>query len=59
MLKQIEIKIKYSVLNKFSASRKGIQLQPSNQEFFGAGEVSWNKGISINVSCMTHKRKGP
>ena len=31
--------------------------QARNQEFFGAGKVSWNKGTSINDSCVTHKKK--
>ena len=34
-----------------------ISWQACNQEFFIAGEVSWNEDTSINVSCVTHKRK--
>ena len=34
-----------------------ISWQARNQEFFRAGEVSWNEGTSINVSCEAHKRK--
>ena len=30
--------------------------QARNQKFFGAGKVSWNKGTSINDSCVTHKK---
>ena len=33
--------------------------QACNQEFFGAGEVSWDRGTLINVSCTTFKRKDP
>ena len=29
------------------------------QEFFGAGEVFCDRGISINISCTTYKRKAP
>ena len=36
-----------------------MKQQAPNQEFFGAGEVSWNEGTSINVSCVTRKRKTP
>ena len=32
---------------------KGISVQANNQEFFGAGEVSWNRDTSINVSFVT------
>ena len=28
-------------------------------ELFGAGEVSWNGGTLIIVSCAAHKRKAP
>ena len=31
--------------------------QARNQKFFRAGEIFWNEGTSINVSCVTHKRK--
>ena len=30
-----------------------------NQKCFAAGETSWNRDTSINVSCTTHKRKDP
>ena len=30
-----------------------------NQESFGAGEVSWYRGTSVNVSCTTQKRSAP
>ena len=33
--------------------------QARNQEFFGEGEVSWNKGTSINVSSTTYKERAP
>ena len=28
-----------------------------NQEFFGAEQVSWNRGTSINTSCKIYKRR--
>ena len=31
--------------------------QARKQEFFGAGEVSWNMGTSINVPCTVYKRR--
>ena len=34
-------------------------IQACNQEFFGAGKVSWNGDTLINVSRATHKRKAP
>ena len=33
--------------------------QARNKELFGEGKVSWNWGISINVSCTAYKRKTP
>ena len=30
-----------------------------NQEFFGAGQVSWNRGTSINTTCTTYKIRVP
>ena len=34
-----------------------ILLQRCNQGFYRAGEVSLNKGTSINVASTTHERK--
>ena len=34
-----------------------ISVQVRNQKVFRAGKVSWNKGTSINILCITHKRK--
>ena len=36
-----------------------LKVTGRNQEFFGAGQVSWNRGTSINTSCTTHKRRAP
>ena len=36
-----------------------VPMQARNQEVFGAKEVFWNEGTSINVLCVTHKRKVP
>ena len=33
--------------------------QGRNQEFFSAGEVSWNKNNSINISSTIQERKVP
>ena len=35
------------------------RVQARNQDFFVAGEVSWNRKSSIKVSCMTYNRKTP
>ena len=32
-------------------------LTPINQKFFRAGEVSWNKDISMNILPKTHEKK--
>ena len=32
---------------------KTFYKQERNQTFFGAGEISWNRGSSIKVSCTT------
>ena len=45
----------YHLLNKSDIHANYIQVR--NQEFFRAAEVSWNKGISINISSTTHKMK--
>ena len=34
-------------------------MQECKQEFFGAGEVFCDRGISINISCTTYKRIAP
>ena len=31
-------------------------MQASSQQFFRAGEVSWNKGSLINISSTIHER---
>ena len=36
-----------------------IAEQARNQEFFRAGEVSWNKSTLINNPSTTHERKVP
>lgn len=36
-----------------------IILQACNKEFFGAGEVFWNKGTLISISSATHEIKAP
>ena len=45
------------------AARKSLSCnfskQVLNQIFFRAGEVCWNKGTSIIISCTTDKRKAP
>ena len=33
--------------------------QARNQDFCRAGEVSWNKGTSINISSISHEREAP
>ena len=38
--------------------RDFIRKQKRNQEFSRAGEVSWNRSTSINVSGTTYKKKG-
>lgn len=30
--------------------------QARNQEYFAAGEVSWTRSTSINVSCTTYNK---
>ena len=37
----------------------GRELQTHNQEFFGAKQVSWNRGTSIYTSRTTFKRRVP
>ena len=34
-----------------------VKSQAYDEEFFGAGEVSCNKGTSMNVSYMSHKKR--
>ena len=34
-----------------------LAIQTRNQEFFWAGEVSWNRAILINVLHITYKRR--
>ena len=36
---------------------KWNHIQTRNQDFFRAGEFSWNQGTSINISSATHERK--
>ena len=43
--------------NKFREDMQIFQIR--NQEFFRAGEVSWNKGPSTNKSLTSHERKFP
>ena len=31
--------------------------QGLNQEFFRAGEISWSRGTSINISLISHKKE--
>ena len=38
---------------------KTLYKQVRNLKFFGAGEVSWNRDSSINISCTTYNRKAP
>ena len=33
--------------------------QAENQGFFREGEVSWNKGIWVNISSATQEKKTP
>ena len=36
-----------------------LSAQARNQDFCRAGEVSWNKGTSINISSISHEREAP
>ena len=36
-----------------------LPLQGCNQEIFKVGEVSWNKGISTNLSFKAHEGNAP
>ena len=40
-------------------SQFNVAVQVPNQDIFGAGEVAWNRGTLINVSCTTSKRRAP
>ena len=52
-LKNVRIQIKRWGLNNY------YNAQGCNQNFFRAGEVSWNQGTLINISLKKQKKKGP
>ena len=49
----------HSVPFQKNFSYETVRRQGRNQEFFRAGEFSWNQGTLINISFITHERKAP